>query len=60
MGRKIEPREYERGGYKGEILGLPRNCRLWIDGKQYTVGFTSLRSARLAFFGYVKRHPKAT
>lgn len=56
---KRQPREFERDGRKAEIIGPRRRCLLLIDGRQYPIGFASLRAARLAFFDYCKRHPRA-
>lgn len=62
MAAAKQPREFQRDGYRIEIIGPSTRCTVWINGRQ-VLGerhFSSLRAARGAAFGpngYTKRHP---
>lgn len=51
-----QTRILERNGHKGEIIGPPKRCHLWIDGKLYSAAhFSTVRAARNAFVSYTTR-----
>jgi hypothetical protein len=62
VGRRTQPREFTKDGYRVEIIGPTNRCLVWVNGAA-VLGyrpFSSLRDARNAAFGpngWTKRHP---